>query len=117
MTLLQDFMYCDEGFERLHLVGKNGLYAQASPERDGRMIVPCIYDALYVIARSALPSYDSGRRTPNMLLLRCSLIRVGGLLDVDNKFSFGLVLVYRTRWIVHFIVLQVIARALPVRPA
>lgn len=72
---------------------------------------------LYMIARSALPGYDSGIRTPNMLLLRCSLIRIGGLLDVDDEFGFSLIPVYRTRWIVHFIVLQVIARALPVRPA
>ena len=52
-----------------------------------------------------------------MLLLRCSLIRISSLLDVDDEFGFSLIPVYRTRWIVHFIVLQVIARALPVRPA
>ena len=69
---------------------------------------------LCVIARSALPSYDSDERTPDMLLLWRSLIGVGCLLDVDDEFGFGLVPVYRTRWIVHFIVLQVIARALPI---
>ena len=71
---------------------------------------------LCMIARSAPPGYDLGIRTPNMLLLWCSLIRIGGLLDVDDKFGFGLIPIYGTRWVVHFVVLQVIARALPVRP-
>lgn len=69
MSLLKDLVYCDEGFERLYLVGKNRLaryddleydqiassgcnaHFDSSPECCRGCVIPCIYNAgSYVFA-------------------------------------------------------------------
>lgn len=45
MSFLDDFVCSDQGLERLYLIGQNWLDAQSRPERDGGMVIPCVYDA------------------------------------------------------------------------
>lgn len=107
VTLLDDFVDHDKRLEGLDLICKDWLDAKSRPEGDRRVVIPSEHDALYVMSGQDDLGLERGTRTANMLLLRCSLISTGCLLDVDNQLLFGLVFVHRPSGIMYFIAVNV----------
>jgi hypothetical protein len=97
----------DKRLEGLDLIRKDWLDAKSRPEGGRRVVIPGEHDALYAMSRQEYLGLESGTRTANMLLLRCSLIGTGGLLDIDDQFLFGLVFVHRASGIMYFIAVNV----------
>ena len=107
MPLLKDFVDRDKRLEGLDLIREDWLNAESRPKGDRRVVVPSVYDALYVTSGQKSVKLKSGTRTANMLLFGCSLIGTGCLLYIDNQFMFRLVFVHRPSRVVYFIAVNV----------
>jgi hypothetical protein len=107
VTLLENFVDRDKRLEGLNLIREDWLNAKSRPKGDRRVVVPGVYDALYVMSGQESLEFKSGTRTANMLLFGCSLIGTGCLLYVDNQFLFRLVFVHWPSRIVYFIAVNV----------
>lgn len=92
-------------------------------EDHSRMILSCgspKYTRYILLCRQSARGADDGEvgRTPNMFLLRGSLIRAGGLFDVNHQLLLGLVFVHWTSGVVYLII-SINVKAVgtsPVRP-
>jgi hypothetical protein len=79
MSLLKHTVDGNKGFERLDFVGENGLDLDTSPERLGRFVIPCVYNAC-----------------AHMLALRGDLVVAGSFLDIDRKLLVGFGMLHTT---------------------
>lgn len=104
MALLENFVNGYECLESLNLISENRLYFETAPERRRGVVIPGIYNALYIAVSLLWPQSEwMIIRTPDVFLFRCRLVRTRSFLNIYYKFMLGLLFIHRSGWIVHFL--------------
>lgn len=60
MPLLENFVDRDKRFVGLDLIRKDWLDAKSGPEGDGRVVIPGVHDALWVMSSQGKVHWDLG---------------------------------------------------------